>query len=121
MQSDSVPLRSRIYVANSDRTKKNKVREWGAKKVWIQLLIDRHRAATFIMRRFFIKPRGETPLHAHRWEHEVFILKGRGIVTDGRIKLGLRAGTVVYVPPNQRHQFRNTTNIQLVFLCLIPK
>jgi len=116
-----MPLRSGIYVANADRTVRSKVREEGAKKVWIQLLIDRRRAKTFVMRRFTIGRRGETPLHTHKWEHEVFVLEGKGIVTNGKTKQVLRAGTVVYVSPNRIHQFKNTQAGRLVFLCLIPK
>jgi len=100
---------------------RSKVREKGAKRVWIQLLIDQRRAKNFIMRRFTIESGGETPLHAHRWEHEVFVLKGRGIVTTGKVKQGLRAGDVVYVPPHKIHQFKNTHVGHLMFLCLIPK
>ena len=100
---------------------RNRVKEEGAKRVWIQVLIDRHRAATFVMRRFLVKPGGETPLHSHHWEHEVFVLKGRGIVTDGMVKLGLKPGIVVYVPRNKRHQFKTVANSRLEFLCIIPK
>lgn len=114
-------VRSRLYVANADRIKSRRVDERGARKVRIQLLVDRRRAATFIMRRFTIEAGGETPLHAHKWEHEVFVLKGKGMVTDSKTKHVLRAGTVVYVPPNQIHQFKNTYDGRLVFLCLIPK
>lgn len=112
---------SGIYLANVDRVVRSRAKEEGAKKVWIQVLIDRYRAATFIMRRFIIKPGGETPLHAHRWEHEVFVLKGRGVITNGNVKLGLKPGNVVYVPPNRRHQFRNVAKGRLEFLCIIPK
>jgi quercetin dioxygenase-like cupin family protein len=114
-------LRSKIYVADADRIKGRRVDEKGARGVRIQLLVDRHQAATFLMRRFTIGSHGETPLHAHNWEHEVFVLKGRGMVTDGKAKHALRAGSVVYVPPNQIHQFKNARADRLMFLCLIPK
>jgi quercetin dioxygenase-like cupin family protein len=118
---DSIGLRSGLYVRGANSIKRKDVEEEGAKKVRIQLLINQHRAATFVMRRFFVGPQGETPLHTHRWEHEVYVLKGRGIVTDGKAKYKLGPGTVVYIPQNKKHQFRNTGNQQLVFLCIIPK
>jgi quercetin dioxygenase-like cupin family protein len=73
------------------------------------------------MRRFIVERGGETPLHTHEWEHEVYVLRGQGIVTDGKLKRKLSANTVVYIPPNEKHQFKNVGRSQLIFLCLIPK
>lgn len=105
----------------ADSVARKKVRDEGAKKVTIQLLIDKHKARTFVMRRFFVERGGETPLHEHSWEHEVYILKGYGIVTDGKVKHKIGPNTVVYVPPNQKHQFKNIGRSTFSFLCLIPK
>jgi len=32
----------------------------------------------------------------------------------------LRPGTVVFVPPNEPHQFKNTGRTTLKFICLVP-
>jgi quercetin dioxygenase-like cupin family protein len=32
------------------------------------------------MRHFEIQPRGQTSKHSHDWEHEVFIIEGKGLV-----------------------------------------
>jgi quercetin dioxygenase-like cupin family protein len=77
-------------------------------------------APSFSMRQFEIAPDGHTPQHSHAHEHEVFVLEGSGTVLEGQREHPLRAGTVVYVPPNQPHQFRNTGPGALRFLCLIP-
>jgi quercetin dioxygenase-like cupin family protein len=77
-------------------------------------------APSFSMRQFEIAPGGHTPHHAHGYEHQVFILEGTGMVLEGNVEHPLKPGTVVFVPPNQVHQFRNTGSSPLKFLCLIP-
>jgi len=77
-------------------------------------------APSFSMRQFQIDPGGCTPKHAHAHEHEVFVLEGAGVVLEGEVEHPLRPGTVVFVPPKQRHQFRCTGSVPLKFLCLIP-
>ncbi|NQT15856.1 MAG: cupin domain-containing protein [Planctomycetes bacterium] len=77
-------------------------------------------APSFSMRQFEIAPGGHTPKHSHAHEHEVFVLEGAGVVLEGDREHALRAGTVVYVSPTTSHQFRNTGDSPLVFLCLIP-
>jgi len=77
-------------------------------------------APNFTMRHFQVSPGGRTPLHSHAHEHEVFVLQGAGVVMEGDTEHALRPGTVVFVPPNTTHQFRNTGAGPLEFLCLIP-
>lgn len=77
-------------------------------------------APSFSMRQFEIDPGGHTPRHSHAHEHEVFVLQGEGIVVEGETEHTLRPGTVVFVPPNQVHQFRNLGSQPFQFLCLIP-
>ena len=78
------------------------------------------RAPSFSMRQFEVAAGGHTPEHSHAHEHEVFVLEGSGVVMEGQREHPLRPGTVVFVPPDQRHQFRNTGPGVLKFLCLIP-
>lgn len=77
-------------------------------------------APSFSMRQFEVAPGGHTPKHTHGYEHEVFVLEGTGQVLLGEEEYELRPGTVVLVPPGRLHQFRNTGNVPLAFLCLIP-
>ena len=51
---------------------------------------------------------------------EVFVLEGEGMVLEGDRQHPLRTGDVVYVQPDEVHQFRNTGDEPLRFLCLIP-
>ncbi|HDS59890.1 MAG TPA: cupin domain-containing protein [Thermoplasmatales archaeon] len=93
-----------------------------AENVRIQVLMgDNVAAPHFVMRRFTIGPGGHTPLHDHDWEHEVFVLDGRGALVDenGR-EIPLRPTDFAFVPAGEVHQFRNTGQEDFVFLCVIP-
>lgn len=87
----------------------------------MRLLISQEQGApNFAMRLFEIEPGGHTPRHAHPYEHEVFILEGQGIVVEGDEQHPLEAGDVVFVQPNEVHQFRNHKKTPLKLLCLVP-
>jgi quercetin dioxygenase-like cupin family protein len=72
------------------------------------------------MREFEVEPGGHTPKHFHNYEHEIYVLDGRGVVVDGDEERPLNPGDVLLVSPNDVHQFRNTGSETLRFLCLIP-
>ena len=85
-----------------------------------QLLGGNVNAPNFAMREFEVAPGGHTPRHFHSYEHEVFVLSGQGLVVDGDQERPLAPGDVVYVAPDDVHQFRNTGDEPMRFLCLIP-
>ena len=95
--------------------------EEGAAGVKIRWLITKDVGAeNFAMRLFEVESGGFTPLHSHPWEHEVFILKGQGLVVGGAEERVFREYDVVFVPSNEIHQFRNTSEYAVKFLCMIP-
>ena len=77
-------------------------------------------APNFSMRKFEVAQGGFTPRHSHPYEHEVFVLEGEGTVLEGDIEHPIKTGDVLYVSPNEIHQFKNTGQAPLKFLCLIP-
>jgi quercetin dioxygenase-like cupin family protein len=85
-----------------------------------QLLGERDGTPNFAMRQFEVAPGGFTPRHSHPYEHEVFVLEGEGVVYEGDRPHPLKAGDVVFVKPDEVHQFRNPGSSPLKFLCLIP-
>jgi quercetin dioxygenase-like cupin family protein len=102
-------------------TVKAKDAEEGASKLKVRWLITKEMGAeNFAMRLFEMEPGGYSPLHEHPWEHEVFILDGAGLVSNGEKATGIKAGDVVFVPPGERHQVKNNGKKTLKFLCLIP-
>ncbi|HEY1065286.1 MAG TPA: cupin domain-containing protein [Pirellulales bacterium] len=93
----------------------------GAVGCRVRWLIGRPEGApNFAMREFEVQPGGYTPKHSHDYEHEVYILDGAGVVLEGDAEHPVGPGSVVYVAPNEVHQFRNTGDAALKFLCLIP-
>jgi len=85
-----------------------------------QLIGSNVEAANFAMRMFEIDPGGHTPRHQHDYEHEIYVLEGEGIVFEGDEQHALKPGDVVYVHPNDVHQFRNDGDKPMKMLCLIP-
>lgn len=77
-------------------------------------------ASNFHMRHFEVEPGGFTPHHQHDYEHEILILKGNGVAKSEQGEREFRAGDVIWVPPNEMHQFRNNGPTPLEFICLIP-
>lgn len=77
-------------------------------------------APNFAMRVFDVEPGTATPRHTHPWEHEVFVLAGSGAVMTADGERTLEKEFVVYVAPNEEHQFVNKGTSVLRFVCLIP-
>jgi quercetin dioxygenase-like cupin family protein len=92
-----------------------------AKGVAARVVLGKNDAATnFYMRVFEISPDGHTPMHAHAWEHEMFIHAGAGeVFGEGRWH-AVKAGNVVFIPGNEVHQIRNPGKELLVVVCLVP-
>ena len=77
-------------------------------------------AGNFCMRLFEIAPGGHTPKHTHEWEHEMFYHSGEGEVYGNGQWNPVKAGSVVFVRSGEEHQIRNTGNIPLTVVCLVP-
>jgi len=97
------------------------VRIEGAQGVTIRWLISkREKAPNFAMRMFELEKGGHTPLHEHPSEHEVFVVEGEGVLVHDGVEHPFKSGYVIFVPPGGSHQFKNTGEGLLRFLCLIP-
>ena len=93
----------------------------GAKGVRKRVLIGPGDGAPlFCMRQFTVAPGGHTPRHAHDWEHEVYVLSGRGKAVGADGERSVASGDCVFVPAGEVHQFLCTGAEALVFLCLVP-
>lgn len=93
----------------------------GARKVKVRWLIsDEDGAEIFFMRRFELQAGGNTPQHQHDWEHEVYILQGKGSVLAEKEKHVFGPGDVIYFGPGEEHAFYADRDEPVAFLCLIP-
>jgi quercetin dioxygenase-like cupin family protein len=95
--------------------------EKGVRDTKLRWLISKKDGAeNFAMRLFEVKPGGNTPLHQHDWEHEVFILEGKGDARNKEKSISFKPGDIFFVKPMEWHQFVNTGEETLKFLCLVP-
>ena len=103
------------------KVKLETMQESGAQGIKVRWLIKKDDGApNFAMRLFEIEPKGYSPLHSHNWEHEVYILEGNCQVTCDSQKSKATTGYVVFIPPNAKHQFKNTGKSKLKFISLVP-
>jgi quercetin dioxygenase-like cupin family protein len=89
--------------------------------VTIRWAVDQRRGAPrFALRVFEVAAGSATPLHRHWYEQEMFILAGAGEVVGEGGTTPLTPGDVVFVRPDELHQFRNTGSETLRFICVVP-
>jgi len=85
---------------------------------WV--ISDKDGAPNFAMRVFEVQPGAASPFHTHPQEHEVFILDGKGHVRGKEGETRFQEGDVVFVAPDDKHQFINDGDATLRFICVIP-
>ena len=54
-----------------------------------------------------IAPGGASSHHIHEWEHEVYIIAGRGTLVADGVEYPVRAGDAMFIPPRVDHVTRN--------------
>ncbi len=116
------PVIFMITVKSRDDFEKEKITDLeGAKEVEKEVLLGAPEGVeSFAMRRFTLAGCGHTPYHSHDWEHEVYVLEGKGVVKTEEGERQLASGSAVYVPSNEEHQFLSDEE-GMKFLCLVPK
>ena len=93
----------------------------GASGASIRWLVgERDGAENFAMRMIELAPGGHSPSHSHAGEHEVFVWSGKGELTIEGKNYPLEPGITAFVPEGTDHQFRNTGDEKLEFICVIP-
>lgn len=75
----------------------------------------------FEMRYFEVTRESEPSEDKHPWEHEVFVVKGEGIVKSGGAEKKSEPGDAIFIPPNEPHRFSNVKEEPFGFICVIPK
>lgn len=77
-------------------------------------------APTFIMRVFEIEPGSGTPHHTHDWEHEMFVIEGKGVLKSGNTERPLREGDTITVLSGEQHGVMNTGKGMMRVICVVP-
>jgi quercetin dioxygenase-like cupin family protein len=110
-----------MIVRNADDVEKSVVEMDKVDGTYIQWLASKTEGApNFAMRRFTMDPGGKIGLHDHPWEHEIYILKGKGVAFNDREKVEIKAGDVLYIPGDEPHGYNNTGDEELMFICMVP-
>jgi len=112
-----------MYITNKEKTKKEKTP--GGNSVW-WLLSKENGVPNFELRYFEIPVKGYTRYGKHYWEHEVFVVKGLGIVKGKDLKgkkfeRKVKPGDAIFIAENEEHQFLNYGNQAFGFICVVPK
>jgi len=109
-----------MLIRNINEAKGKPVEMPGVKGVRMSVMVGREdHAPNFALRHFQVEPGGHSPRHSHDYEHEVYIVEGGGTVLLEGAERPIRPGDVVFVPPDQEHQFKAGQS-GLRFLCLVP-
>lgn len=73
-----------------------------------------------VMRVFKLEAGGNTPKHTHDWPHINYIISGKGTLFLNGKENPIETGSYACVPSNELHQFRNTGDEPLEFICIVP-
>jgi quercetin dioxygenase-like cupin family protein len=110
-----------MIVGKTENVQPSEVHEKDIKGVSMKVVLSADDGApNYVMRVFDIQPGGHTAYHTHAWEHEVYVLEGRGMVREGDKQHHLEKGAFVLVAPNEAHNFTNTGDGVFRFICVIP-
>ncbi|MBW1773067.1 MAG: cupin domain-containing protein [Deltaproteobacteria bacterium] len=86
------------------------------------LLSSENGVPNFEMRYFEVEKGIEGKEESHPFEHEVFVIKGQGLIRSGDKSLTIKAGDAIYIAPDEPHQFLSLGEEEsLGFICIIPK
>jgi quercetin dioxygenase-like cupin family protein len=77
-------------------------------------------APNFVMREFAIEKDGHTAYHTHEWEHEVYVLEGKGAIKQGDREIPVERGSFALIKPDEEHQFINKGRKTFRFICVVP-
>ncbi len=79
-------------------------------------------APNFAMRVIEIQAGTTFSPHQHPYEHEIYVLEGKGrlLDKDGVEVADLKPGVGLFMPPDEPHGYRSVGDITLKFICIIP-
>ena len=77
-------------------------------------------ARNFVMRLFTVGEGGSSPYHSHPWEHEIFVVSGKGRIKTENASVAVGAGDFAFVPAGEEHQFANAGPEGFEFICVVP-
>lgn len=90
-------------------------------KVFIKSLVDNTTGAAAITSGEITLQRGGTiPLHIHKVEEVIHVIKGKGTLKLGEESYPIEEGTVIHVPTGVKHSFSNEYDEPLKIIFAFP-
>lgn len=111
-----------MIVSHLDSVTKKKLESDTLKNAYMQVCIGESEGwDSHVMRVMTVEKDGYTPKHSHPWPHTNYVISGQGtlLITDEEKEI--KTGSIAYVDSNTLHQFKNTGDEDLVFICIVPK
>ncbi|MTI67687.1 MAG: cupin domain-containing protein [Firmicutes bacterium] len=111
-----------MIVSHENEVKGVKIENQEVKNTVMKALITPNEGwDSHAMRIFELEKDGHTPRHNHPWPHINYIVEGKGtLFLEGEYHK-LKAGSFAYVPSGKMHQFKNTSEDNFKFICIVPK
>jgi quercetin dioxygenase-like cupin family protein len=110
-----------MKITRLESVEKTPVNMEGAAGAFRQLPIGKADGApNFSIRVFTLEPGGHTPHHIHESEHLNYVLTGEGVAMEAEEPRPIKQGDFILVTPNELHQYRNTGDGPLMFMCMVP-
>ncbi len=85
------------------------------------LLAKNVKAPNFYLRIFDVSPGGHTFDHSHPWEHEMFVVRGRGKIVVSSGEEAISEGDAILLEPNEKHLIVNDSPSLLRLVCVVPR
>jgi quercetin dioxygenase-like cupin family protein len=109
-------------VGNINDLVKKEVKVAGAENAFVKVLVSAKEGwEDYVMRVFELEKNGFTPKHQHPWPHINYIIEGEGDLMIDNEHFKVQAGSYAYVPSDKLHQFRNISDKEFKFICIVPK
>ncbi len=74
-----------------------------------------------VMRIFELGKGGYSPKHTHPWFHVNYVIEGNGLLYIDGEDFEVEPGSYAYIPEDLVHQFTNTGDGPLKFICIVPE
>jgi len=108
-----------IHYSDTPSIPSEKVGITGADQLSVRPLVTQgDGASTFSMVLLELAPGGSTPAHTHQREEEIFVKSGSGIVKYSGEQTPVGPGSVLFIGPNEDHQFVNSGDEIMELLCV---
>ena len=106
------------YFSNIEKVEKQSVPIKGSKGFYIQWLVTKNEGAHYAVRRFTVEPHGMLPMHNHKYQETMIILKGKCKVCVADKQFELKEGDFIFINANVKHAIINSDE-PLEFFCII--